>query len=173
MALEYLLLAEKYPPSNFLKVIKPHMFRMLYGLFDIDTAATIEHERRRNVQGCAEGEEGVVGVVGAEGVEVVEGVEGEEDTEKKEESKSTALERLQDARTIEGCRRVVQELEVVELQLSPEKQVSIRLSWYHRHRKKIKKKTRGHTLILLKPQEIKKASKARKRKWLESGTRMK
>ena len=160
MALEYLLLAEKYPPSNFLKVIKPHMFRMLYGLFDIDTAATVEHERRRNVQAEV--------VVGAEGVE---GVEGEEDTEKKEESKSTALERLQDARTIEGCRRVVQELEVVELQLSPEKQVSIRLSWYHRHRKKIKKKT--STLILLKPQDIKKASKARKRKWLESGTRMK
>ena len=102
------------------------------------------------------------------------GVEEGESTEKKEEdNNSTALERLQDARTIEGCRRVVQELEVLERQLSPEKLLSIRLSWYHRHRrKKIKESTCGHTLIL-KPQEIKKASKARKRKWLESGTRMK
>ena len=136
IALDYLELCVLHPTHDFLKVVKPHLFRLLYGL--------LNHEEEQDV----------------------------------------LLEQLQQARDIDACRVVVRELFKLEQSLSTEKQLSIRLSWYQRHHeikekqkdgngngnsKKNKRDDGGDQKTV---QQIRQAKKARKRKWLESGTRM-
>jgi tRNA-dihydrouridine synthase len=58
VALNYLNYAEQYPPSDFLKVVKPHLYRMLHGLIMMEEkeARKISLERRlqmaRDVASC-------------------------------------------------------------------------------------------------------------------------
>lgn len=156
VAMDYLDQAVEYPPPDFLKVVKPHLYRMLYSLLVMEEM----------------GERGERGEPGK--------------GDKEEKEFVSLEQKLQVARDLASCRAVVEECATLEATLSVDVQQSLKLGWYRRHFRRTSKKKRhggGEGVVDhlgrkrkgnngLTDQQLKQARKAKTRNWLNSGTRM-
>ncbi len=163
---EYIRFAEMHPPSDFLKIVKPHIFRMLFKILNGIPEPSME-------SGHSEGFEPEVGCQS-------------DMTRKTEEQRLKQVhvhltDQLQKAKTLEDCKCVVASVEMALKSLGGTLSEELDsaaaespLSWYFRHRRH---KASGSSASALmwdtkSPLEQKKRNAAQKMKWLESGTRM-
>ena len=85
-----------------------------------------------------------------------------------DDSSLSMTEELQAARDIAACRAVVRRAATLQATLPAAQQRRLLSSWYRRHRQK----GRDQRLPGLTVQQARALRKAKKRKWLDSGTRM-